>query len=84
MKIRRYDLDLPQEIDERMKKILDFEIEKGRAPKDASPRDFLLMALVQGLAMVEARQKAAEPRLVVSADEAAKEAAARWARQTRS
>lgn len=78
MKIRRYDLDVPEELDERFKKAMALEVEKGRLAARVGPRDFLLALVMQGLAMLEVKQKASEPRLVISAQEAADQAAARW------
>ena len=55
MNYRRYDLDVPKELDDRIRKAVEKEIEKGRAPADLSPRDFLLALVMQGLAVQEVR-----------------------------
>ena len=70
---RRYDLDVPKELDVRVRKALDTEIEKGRLRADVSPRDFLLALLMQGLAVQEVQQAEAErgTRLVVTPAEMA-------------
>jgi len=69
----RYDLDVPKELDARIHKALDKEIEKGRLRGDVSPREFLLSLLMLGLASQEVRQAEAErgARLVVTPDELA-------------
>lgn len=70
---RRYDLDVPKILDDRIRKAMDLEVEKGRLRADASPRDFLLALLMQGLAVQEVRQaeQARGTNLVVTPDEMA-------------
>jgi hypothetical protein len=73
MNYRRYDLDVPKELDDRIRKAMDTEIEKGRLRADVSPRDYLLALLMQGLAVQEVRQADAArgSRLVMTPDELA-------------
>lgn len=55
MNFRRYDLDIPMPIDERLKKALATVIKRGLLPEKTTERDFLMNTIVvNGLAMVEA------------------------------
>jgi len=53
--IRRYDIDLPKEIDERLKKVLAEVKKRSLLPEHTTERDFLLGTIfTNGLAAVEA------------------------------
>lgn len=71
--IRRYDLDMPKELDERFKKAMAAEQAKGVLPASVGPRDFILALFMQGLAMLEVQQKERErgTKLVMTPEEAA-------------
>lgn len=52
---RRYDIDLPMAINERLKKALETVKERGLLPEHTTERDFLVATIfTNGLAMVEA------------------------------
>lgn len=53
--IRRYDVDLPKELDVRLKKALADVKKRGLLPEHTTERDFLVATVfANGLAMVEA------------------------------
>ena len=55
MNYRRYDIDLPKDIDERLKKALEAVKKRGLLPEHTTERDFLVATVfTNGLAMVEA------------------------------
>ncbi len=55
MNFRRYDIDLPKDIDERLKKALEAVKKRGLLPDHTTERDFLVATVfTNGLAMVEA------------------------------
>ena len=73
MTYRRYDLDVPKELDDRIRKALDKEIERRMLRIDTSPREFLLALLMQGLALQELQQTEKEraERMVLTPQEMA-------------
>jgi hypothetical protein len=55
MRFRRYDIDLPKDLDERLKKALEAVKKRGLLPEHTTERDFLVATVfTNGLAMVEA------------------------------
>lgn len=70
MRFREYTLDIPVEIDERLKKALEAVKKRGLLPEATTEREFLLgTVLTNGLAMVEAdliKRDRSERRVLLS------------------
>ena len=55
MRFREYTLDIPTELDDRLKKALEEVKKRGLLPNHVTPREFLISTIFSnGLAMVEA------------------------------